>query len=77
MRLLQDCGMPPEDADLIHGRGPVVNELLTRSQPRSTLFTGSRAVAEKLTRDLKGKVLRPVEILDKKIYVTFGALKLA
>lgn len=48
--------MPRTDADLIHGSGKVVNELLLRAQPRSTLFTGSQRVAEKLALDLKGKV---------------------
>jgi delta 1-pyrroline-5-carboxylate dehydrogenase len=56
LRLLHHCGMPRTDADLIHGSGRVVNELLMRAQPRSTLFTGSQRVAEKLALDLKGKV---------------------
>lgn len=56
LRLLHHCGMPRTDADLIHGGGRVVNELLLRTQPRSTLFTGSQRVAEKLALDLKGKV---------------------
>jgi 1-pyrroline-5-carboxylate dehydrogenase len=56
LRLLHHCGMPRTDADLIHGSGQVVNELLLRAQPRSTLFTGSQRVAEKLAVDLKGKV---------------------
>jgi hypothetical protein len=56
LRLLHHCGMPRTDADLIHGGGQVVNELLLRAQPRSTLFTGSQRVAEKLAVDMKGKV---------------------
>jgi 1-pyrroline-5-carboxylate dehydrogenase len=56
LRLLHHCGMPRTDADLIHGGGRVVNELLLRANPRSTLFTGSQRVAEKLALDLKGKV---------------------
>jgi delta 1-pyrroline-5-carboxylate dehydrogenase len=56
LRLLHHCGMPRTDVDLIHGSGRVVNELLMRAQPRSTLFTGSQRVAEKLALDLKGKV---------------------
>lgn len=56
LRLLHHCGMPRTDADLIHGGGQVVNELLLRAQPRSTLFTGSQRVAEKLAVDMRGKV---------------------
>lgn len=56
LRLLHHCGMPRTDADLIHGSGAVVNELLLRAQPRSTLFTGSQRVAEKLAVDMCGKV---------------------
>jgi 1-pyrroline-5-carboxylate dehydrogenase len=56
LRLLHHCGMPRTDADLIHGNGRVVNELLLRAQPRSTLFTGSQRVAEKLAIDMRGKV---------------------
>jgi 1-pyrroline-5-carboxylate dehydrogenase len=48
--------MPRTDTDLIHGGGQVVNQLLLRAQPRSTLFTGSQRVAEKLAVDMKGKV---------------------
>jgi 1-pyrroline-5-carboxylate dehydrogenase len=58
LRLLHHCGMPRTDADLIHGNGRVVNELLLRAQPRSTLFTGSQRVAEKLAVDMRGKVRR-------------------
>lgn len=56
LRLLHYCGMPRTDADLIHGHGQVVNELLLRAQPRSTLFTGSQRVADKLALDMRGKV---------------------
>lgn len=56
LRLLHHCGMPRTDADLVHGGGAVVNELLLRAEPRSTLFTGSQRVAEKLAIDLRGKV---------------------
>jgi len=56
LRLLHYCGMPPADADLLHGRGPAMNEVMTAAQPRSTLFTGSQRVAEKLAVDFKGKV---------------------
>eukprot|EP00879_Flechtneria_rotunda_P016977 GHRR01017773.1.p1 GENE.GHRR01017773.1~~GHRR01017773.1.p1 ORF type:complete len:544 (+),score=178.14 GHRR01017773.1:415-2046(+) len=56
LRLLHYCGMPATDADLIHGSGATVGELLLEAQPRSTLFTGSQRVAEKLALDLHGKV---------------------
>ena len=42
--------------DYIYSNGPVMNELLVKGDARMTLFTGSQAVAEKLTIDLKGKV---------------------
>ena len=41
---------------MLHGTGPVCNELMLRTMPRMTLFTGSQAVADKLTRDMKGRV---------------------
>jgi hypothetical protein len=56
MRLLHYCGMPPADADLLHGRGTAMHEVMTAAQPRSILFTGSQRVAEKLAVDFKGKV---------------------
>lgn len=54
--LTEECGMPASDVDLLYSSGAVCNELLLRSQPRSTMFTGSQHVAEKLTRDMKGRV---------------------
>lgn len=54
--MLHHVGMPPSDADYVHGHGSVVNEILVRGKPRSTLFTGSKRVAEKLCADLHGKV---------------------
>lgn len=56
MRLLQHCGMPAGDVDFIHGDGKVVGGILKDAPARSTLFTGSQAVAEHLVVDLKGKV---------------------
>ena len=56
IRMLQACGLPAGDCDMIHGNGKVVNELLVQAQPRNTLFTGSGKIAEKLALDLKGKV---------------------
>ena len=56
MRLLQHCGMPAGDVDFIHGDGKVVGGILKDAPARSSLFTGSQAVAEHLVVDLKGKV---------------------
>lgn len=56
IRLMIDCGLPQTDMDYIYSSGPVMNELLVKGDSRMTLFTGSQAVAEKLTLDLKGKV---------------------
>eukprot|EP01094_Clydonella_sp_ATCC50884_P025674 TRINITY_DN6854_c0_g1_i1.p1 TRINITY_DN6854_c0_g1~~TRINITY_DN6854_c0_g1_i1.p1 ORF type:complete len:548 (+),score=223.69 TRINITY_DN6854_c0_g1_i1:122-1765(+) len=56
VRLLEHVGMPPQDLDLIHGKGRVVQRLLEQVPVRVTQFTGSSAVAEKLSRDLAGKV---------------------
>jgi len=56
LRLLHHCGMPASDVDLMVGPGTVMNEIIKRAEPRSTLFTGSQRVAEKLAADTKGKV---------------------
>lgn len=50
------CGLPPKDVDFLNGKGQVVNEVLVKAQPRSTLFTGSKRIGEKLSKDLNGKV---------------------
>ena len=56
IRMLQGCGLPAGDVDMIHGNGKVVNEILVQARPRNTLFTGSSKIAEKLAVDLRGKV---------------------
>ena len=56
LRLLHHCGAPVTDVDMVHGDGRVVNGILTAAEPRSTLFTGSQAIAERLVVDLRGKV---------------------
>jgi 1-pyrroline-5-carboxylate dehydrogenase len=48
--------MPPSAIDFLYSNGPVCNELLQRTMPRLTMFTGSQHVAEKLTLDMKGRV---------------------
>lgn len=55
MRLLHSCGMPEEDADLIHSNGTTMHRLLMEAEPRMTLFTGSSRVAEILATDLRGR----------------------
>lgn len=67
VRLLGACGLGLGDLDLIHGRGPVVGEVLSRGSARSTLFTGSKRVAEKLSVDLHGKVFLEDAGFDWKI----------
>lgn len=67
VRLLHHCGMPADDLDLFHGTGQTMNEVLVRGRPRSTLFTGSRRVAEKLCADLHGKVFLEDAGFDWKI----------
>lgn len=56
IRMLIHCGMPAEDLDLLYSDGMVANELLLRTKPRLTMFTGSQQVAEKLCAEMKGKV---------------------
>ncbi len=56
VRLLHACGMPLSDVDMLHGSGATMGAVLNAAQPRSTLFTGSQRVAEKLATDMHGKV---------------------
>lgn len=56
MRLLHSCGMPLTDADLLHADGPTTEALLLAVRPRSTCFTGSKRVAERLACALGGRV---------------------
>jgi len=56
IRMLHHCGLPMTDIDYIYSNGPVMNELLVRGESRMCLFTGSQAVADKLTIDLQGRV---------------------
>ena len=57
LRLLIDCGMDPNDVDLLNCRGPVAEELIVKSPLRVTQFTGSSRVAEHLSRATNGKVM--------------------
>lgn len=56
IRMLHHVGLPTTDIDYIYCDGPVFNELVVRGNCRMTLFTGSQAVAEKLTLDTRGRV---------------------
>jgi hypothetical protein len=75
IRLLHYAGMPKEDADYIHGNGKTVNEILIQARPRSTLFTGSGRIAEKLAHDLHGKVRLPpgVQAWDDRKGISVGS----
>jgi 1-pyrroline-5-carboxylate dehydrogenase len=56
IRMLQHVGLPKEDIDYIYCEGPVMNKIMVEGNSRMCLFTGSQAVAEKLTLDLRGRV---------------------
>lgn len=56
LRMMHACGMPAADVDLLHGPGATMGEVLRAAEPRSTLFTGSQKVAERLAVELRGKV---------------------
>ena len=56
VRMLHHVGLPMTDIDLIYCDGPVMNEVMVKGESRMCLFTGSQAIAEKLTLDLRGRV---------------------
>merc|ERR1719231_636675 len=56
IRMLHHVGLPTTDIDYVYSDGPTFNELVVRGNCRMTLFTGSQAIAEKLTLDLRGRV---------------------
>lgn len=56
VRLMIECGTPPTDLDFIHCDGATMNEILQKSKPKMTLFTGSQKVAHHLTKELEGNV---------------------
>ena len=57
LRMLHHCGMPPSDVDFLAGPGSTMGAVLDAAKPRSTLFTGSQRVAERLAVQLAGKVV--------------------
>jgi 1-pyrroline-5-carboxylate dehydrogenase len=58
LRLLLECGLPPEDVDLIHCRGRVMGELIEQAKDmlRMVQFTGSSEVAERIADVMNGRV---------------------
>jgi len=56
IRLLHMCGMPMGDLDLINCHGSMMQTLLEKAKPRTTLFTGSSKVANILAERLEGRV---------------------
>uniref|UniRef100_A0A0G4GJF6 Aldehyde dehydrogenase domain-containing protein n=1 Tax=Chromera velia CCMP2878 TaxID=1169474 RepID=A0A0G4GJF6_9ALVE len=56
MRLLHACGLPKDDIDLISCRGPAMESLIRRAQPRMLQFTGSSQVSEQLNEVVKGRI---------------------
>ena len=56
LRMLHSVGLPETDVDYVYSDGPTFNELVVAGDCRMTLFTGSQAIAEKLTVDLRGRV---------------------
>jgi len=56
IRMLHHVGLPKTDIDYVYSDGPTFNELVVRGNSRMCLFTGSQAIAEKLTLDLRGRV---------------------
>jgi 1-pyrroline-5-carboxylate dehydrogenase len=54
--MLHYCGLPKEDLDFLHAEGKVMEAILKKGEARTTLFTGSSEVGEKLIKTLDGKV---------------------
>ncbi|PSC71715.1 aldehyde dehydrogenase [Micractinium conductrix] len=67
VRLLHACGMSLNELDICNGRGATVNEIMAQGHPRNTLFTGSKAVAEKLAQQFHGRVFLEDAGFDWKI----------
>ena len=67
VRLLHACGLPLADVDLLHGSGGTMGEILAQAKPASTLFTGSKKVAEHLAKEHHGRVFLEDAGFDWKI----------
>ena len=55
-KIMHDNGLPKEDVDMIHCNGEIMQKLLIESKPRLTQFTGSSKIAEKLSKELHGRI---------------------
>lgn len=67
VRMLHACGLSKTDLDLIHGTGAPVGEILNQAKPKSTLFTGSKRVAERLAKEHHGRIFLEDAGFDWKI----------
>jgi 1-pyrroline-5-carboxylate dehydrogenase len=56
LRLLHSLGLPKTDVDMINTDGKTMNKFLLKANPRNTVFTGSSVVAEKLSKELHGRI---------------------
>ena len=56
IKIMHENGLPKNDVDFIHCNGDVMEKLLIDAKPRLTQFTGSSKIAEKLSKELHGKV---------------------
>jgi len=57
IRMLHAAGMPLEDLCFFYANdGKVMETILKKGDAKTTIFTGSSVVAEKLVKSLKGKV---------------------
>ncbi|KAJ1448653.1 Aldehyde/histidinol dehydrogenase [Pelagophyceae sp. CCMP2097] len=56
LRLLHYAGLPQQDVDFANLGGAATGALLGKAQPRLTQFTGSQAVAERISAQLGGRV---------------------
>ena len=56
IKIMHDNGLPKEDVDIIHCNGETMQKLLIESKPRLTQFTGSSRIAEKLSKELHGRI---------------------
>eukprot|EP01029_Cantina_marsupialis_P028412 TRINITY_DN776130_c0_g1_i1.p1 TRINITY_DN776130_c0_g1~~TRINITY_DN776130_c0_g1_i1.p1 ORF type:complete len:546 (+),score=183.75 TRINITY_DN776130_c0_g1_i1:23-1639(+) len=54
--LIEDCGLPASEIDLLHCGGRVVGELIAEGPFRVSQFTGSSGVSEQLASSTRGKV---------------------
>lgn len=56
LKIMHENGLSRWDVDFIHCEGNVIEELLKSGNVRMTQFTGSSRIAERLSRELNGKV---------------------